>query len=148
MRSLSCVCVFVLISAPAAAQDVGERTTRPEAMLSGLSPGQDDLREAIAAAEAHPLGTRDNPVRVGGPDGERAYIARLRCGDGSLPRVGPRAGAGVGAFGTVVAGYALDCGAAAPGRTELIMDMYHSEHAEDRAPAGFNILPRRPVDPE
>ena len=37
----------------------------------------------VAAAEAHPLGSLENPVRVGGPDGERAYLARLRCTNGS-----------------------------------------------------------------
>ena len=150
MRLLSCVCALALLAAPAAAQNVGERTTSPEAMLAelGLAPGQDDLREAIAAAEAHPLGTRENPVRVGGPNGERAYIVRLRCGDGAPPRVGQRASAGVGAFGTIVDVYPIDCGAAAPGRTDLIMDMYHSEHEDDRAPPGFAILPRRTAGSE
>ena len=148
MRLLPCFGALALLAAPAAAQDVGEPTWSPEAMLDelGLAPEEDDLREAIAAAEAHPLGSRENPVRVGGPNGERAYIARLRCSDGSPPRVGQRSNAGVGAFGTIVDVYPLDCGAAAPGRTDLVMDMYHSEHAEDRAPAGFNILPRRTAD--
>jgi hypothetical protein len=106
-----------------------------------LAPGQDDLREALAAAEAHPLGTAQNPIRVGGPEGERAYIARLRCGDGSRPEVGQRANAGVGAFGTIVDIYPLDCGRAAPGRFQLVMDMYHEEHRETRAPAGFTLVP-------
>jgi hypothetical protein len=144
MRLLSCVCALVLFSAPAAAQELGERTRSPESLLSelGLAPGQDDLREAIAAAEAHPLGSMGNPVRVGGPPGERSYLARLRCADGSAPRVGQRGSAGVGAFGTIVDAYPLDCGDAAPGQITLVMDMYHSEHAEDRPPPGFAILPR------
>ena len=132
----------ILAAAPAAAQtNPGDRTMSPEQMLRdfGLAPDQDDLREALAAAEAHPLGTMRNPVRVGGPHGERAYIARLRCSDGSPPRVGQRANAGVGAFGTIVDVYPLDCGNAAPGRFELVMDMYHEEHREDRAPAGFTL---------
>ncbi|WP_129793379.1 hypothetical protein [Sphingosinicella sp. CPCC 101087] len=144
MRLLPFACTVALLTAPAAAQELGERTRSPESLLSefGLAPGQDDLSEAIAAAQAHPLGSRENPVRVGGPEGERAYIARLRCADGSAPRVGQRGSAGVGAFGTVVDVYPLDCGSAAPGRTSLIMDMYHSEHEEDGAPPGFAILPR------
>ena len=144
MRSLSFACALALLAAPAAAQELGERTRSPEAMLGelGLAPGQDDLSEAIAAAQAHPLGSMENPVRVGGPTGERAYIARLRCADGTLPRVGRRGSAGVGAFGTIVDAYPLDCGDAAPGRTTLVMDMYHEEHAEDRAPPGFTIVPR------
>jgi hypothetical protein len=48
-------------------------------------------------------------------EGARSYLARLRCADGSAPKVGPRADGGVGAYGTVVDAYALDCGAAAPG---------------------------------
>jgi hypothetical protein len=131
-----------LISAPASAQELGARTRSPQSLLQGLglAPGQDDLSAAVAAAAAHPLGSRENPVRVGGPDGERAYIARLRCADGAAPRVGPRGSAGVGAFGTVVDVYPLDCGAAAPGSLDLVLDMYHEEHREDRAPPGFTIL--------
>lgn len=121
---------------------VGQRTANPDSLLAemGLAPDQDDLAAAIAAAAAHPLGSLQNPVRVGGPDGERAYIARLRCGDGSAPRVGQRGSMGEGAFGSIVDGYPLDCGAAAPGRTTLVMDMYHEEHREDRAPAGFTLV--------
>ena len=148
MRRLSLLLAFSILAAPAAAQQqsppIGQRTITPEQLLAqmGLAPDQDDLAEAIAAAAAHPLGSRANPVRVGGPEGERAYIARLRCADGSAPRVGQRSNAGVGAFGTIVDVYPLDCGAAAPGRTELVMDMYHAEHSENRAPAGFAIVPR------
>ena len=131
----------LVLAASAAAQtppqgQLGARTTSPAEMLSQIE--QDDLAEALAAAAAHPLGTRENPVRVGGPEGERAYIARLRCPGGAEPAVGPRRDAGVGGFGTVVASYALDCGTT---RFDLVMDMYHEEHREERAPAGFAILP-------
>ena len=134
--------VALTIAVPALAQELGERTRSPSTMVPGLAPGQDDLAEALAAAAAHPLGTLENPVRVGGPEGERAYIARLRCADGRTPQVGARSAAGVGAFGTVVGAWALDCGSAAPGRTTLVMDMYHEEHVEDRAPPGFTIQAR------
>lgn len=140
MRQLVPAALF-LLAMPAVAQELGERTSRPESMLPalGLAPGQDDLAEAIAAAEAHPLGSIDNPVRVGGPEGERAYIARLRCADGAAPRVGGRADAGVGAFGTLVAAYPLRCGGA---ESRIAFDMYHEEHVETRAPAGFTLAPR------
>ena len=103
MRILIFAAALVL-AAPAAAQELGARTRSPESILSelGLAPDQDDLAAAIAAADAHPLGTAENPVRVGGPPGERAYIARLRCADGAAPRIGKRGSAGVGAFGTIV----------------------------------------------
>ena len=140
--------LFILFTAtlavPASAQDkIGERTASPEQVLGmlGLGSSDEDLDEAVAKAAAYPLGTAKNPVRVGGPEGERAYIARLRCGDGSRPKVGQRGSAGVGAFGTIVDLYPLDCGSAAPGRFELVMDMYHEEHKEQRAPAGFAIDP-------
>lgn len=122
---------------------IGQRSSTPEQMLRelGLAPNPDEEAAAIAAAQRHPLGTMENPVRVGGPTGERAYIARLRCSDGSAPRVGQRGSMGVGAFGTIVDAYPLDCGSAAPGRFTLIMDMYHDEHREERAPAGFTIVP-------
>lgn len=145
MRSPFFLAAAALLAASSApAQELGERSRAPEQILAelGLAPDQDDLAEAIAAADAHPLGTRANPVRVGGPAGERAYIARLRCADGRSPRVGRRGSAGTGAFGTIVDVYPLDCGAAAPGRIELVMDMYHSEHEEDRAPPGFSMIPR------
>ncbi|MGZ8283519.1 MAG: hypothetical protein ACXWUN_11315 [Allosphingosinicella sp.] len=143
MRSLCLFLAALFLAAPASAQELGERTRSPQSMVPGLglAPGQDDLAEAIAAAAAFPLGSIENPVRVGGPEGERAYLARLRCANGSPPQVGPRLDAGVGAFGTIVGAYALDCGPAAPGRTRLVMDMYHEEHREDRAPPGFTVAP-------
>jgi hypothetical protein len=100
------------------------------------------IAAAIEAAAAHPLGSTENPVRVGGPSGERAYIARLRCADGSRPRVGQRGSMGIGPFLMIVDAYPLDCGEAAPGRTTLMMDMYHPGHREDRPPPGFSIAPR------
>ena len=69
MRLALFLACLVTVAAPAAAQDLGARTAAPQSHLpaAGLAPGQDDLAEAIAAAEAHPLGTLANPVRVGGP---------------------------------------------------------------------------------
>lgn len=133
-----------LAAAPASAQKLGERTVPPEQLLAelGLGVSDEELARAIAAADAHPLGTLENPVRVGGPAGERAYLARLRCGDGAVPRVGARVTGEIGAFGTIVDIYPLDCGAAAPGSTRIVMDMYHSEHDEVRAPAGFSLAAR------
>lgn len=134
-------CALAALAAPASAQKLGERTTPPEQLLAelGLGVSDEELARAIAAASAFPLGTAENPVRVGGPDGERAYIAHLRCADGKPPAAGQRASAGVGAFGTIVDRFPLDCGAAAPGKTMIVLDMYHEEHVETRAPAGFTL---------
>ena len=146
MRGFPMVFILLALTAevPAAAEDkIGQRTATPQQVLDMIGVGVSDaeLDRAVAEAAAHPLGSAKNPVRVGGPEGERAYIARLRCGDGSRPKVGQRGSAGVGAFGTIVDLYPLDCGSAAPGRLELVMDMYHEEHKEQRAPAGFAIDP-------
>ena len=140
MRHLFPILAAALAAAPASAQRLGERTTSPEAMVAQMDRGspEDELRAIAAAADAHPLGTVQNPIRVGGPDGERAYIARLRCTDGSAPRVGARSEAGVGAFGSIVGAVAIACGSSS-GR--LVFDQYHEEHVENRAPTGFTLLP-------
>jgi hypothetical protein len=121
----------------------GQRDVAPAQLLGQASAGDvvDEIEAQAAAAAAYPLGTAENPVRVGGPEGERAYLARLRCSNGRPPAVGARREAGVGAYGSVVASYEVDCGAAAPGRASIVLDMYHAEHREGRAPAGFTIAP-------
>lgn len=143
MRRLSFLLMTITLAAgaSAAAQKIGERNGAPEQLFEGIGEGVSDaeLQRAIAAAAAHPLGTLANPVRVGGPEGARAYLARLRCADGSRPRIGPRVDGGVGAYGTVVDGYGLDCGSGAPGRAQLVFDKYHEEHVETRPPSGFTL---------
>jgi hypothetical protein len=125
---------------PVSARPPREQSPTPVNLFAEIGTGVSD-DAAIMAAAAHPLGTLNNPVRVGGPEGERTYLARLRCADGSAPQVGARASAGVGAFGSVTAAYALDCGAAAPGKINVVMDMYHDEHDEKHAPDGLTIAP-------
>jgi len=144
-RYLPAVLVLATIAAPAgAAPPVGKRTTTPAQILGamGQTDPEAELRQQVAAASAHPLGTIDNPVRAGGPEGERFYLGRLRCADGSIPHVGAARPGGVGAFGSVVDLFPLDCGAAAPGKSVLLIDKYDEEHVEDRAPPGFAIVPR------
>jgi hypothetical protein len=136
----------LLLSAPAAAQtpNLGRRTAPPEQSMAGIGTGSSDaeIARAEAAAAAFPLGSLQNPVRVGGPEGERAYVARLRCADGRPPRSGiPRHG-GADSYGSLADLVPLDCGATAPGRTEIAVDLYFEEHREDRAPQGFTLVPR------
>jgi hypothetical protein len=141
MRLSPVLLAAALVAAPAAAQKLGARTASPEQVLDGMAPA-DPMAEAdriAQAAAAHPLGTVENPVRVGGPEGARAYLARLRCADGSPPRLGSRSPGGVGAYGTLTERYSLDCGAAAPGRVTLAFDFYHEEHVETRPAAGFAL---------
>jgi hypothetical protein len=136
---LSILLLAALAAAPAAAQKLGARTATPQRELGDMAPA-DPMAEAeriAAAAAAHPLGSVANPVRVGGPQGARAYIARLRCADGTRPQVGARSTGAVGAYGTLTERYPLDCGAAAPGRVILAFDFYHEEHVETRPAPGF-----------
>lgn len=133
----------VSIAAPAAAQQqprLGQRTTSPEAMVAQMNPAspEDEMSQMIAAADAHPLGSAENPIRVAGPAGERAYLARLRCAGGTVPRIGPRGEGGVGAYGSVVSAYELRCGDSV---SRLLFDIYQEENIETRPPAGFTYVP-------
>jgi hypothetical protein len=141
MRILTVLAAAALLASPAAAQKLGARTASPGQMLGDMAAAdpEAEAEQIAAAAAAHPLGTVENPVRVGGPEGARDYIARLRCADGSRPRPGRHTAGAVGAYGTVTERYPLDCGAAAPGRVALVVDYYHEEHVEKRPAAGFAI---------
>ena len=136
------IAALLILAAPALAQQprLGQRTTSPEAMAAQMSQAspEEEMRALAAAADAHPLGTLENPVRVGGPAGERAYLARLRCASGAAPRIAARREAGTDAFGTVAAAYEVICGEAT---ARIVFDMYHEEHVETRAPAGFTLAP-------
>lgn len=144
MRLFAFLLLASTLAAPAAAQKIGERTAAPAEILAQMGSGNSDeeIARAIAAASAFPLGTAENPIRVGGPEGARAYAMRLRCADGSAPTVGTGEAAGIGAFGSVVNALAINCGAAAPGQARLVFDIYHAGHREDRAPAGFTLAAR------
>ena len=139
-RFLAAATAALLAASPAAAvQKIGARTQAPETVLAEMGEGNSDaeLARAIAAASTFPLGSVQNPVRVGGPQGQQAFLLRLRCEDGSRPTVGQGADAGPGGFGSGVQRFQLDCGSAAPGKQDLMLDKYHQEHRETRAPAGF-----------
>ena len=130
-----------LLASTASAKPPREESPAPRDMLAQVGGGNTDaeLESAIAAASAHPLGTAANPVRVAGPEGAQAYVARLRCSNGAEAKVGASRDGGVGAYGSIVRLYPIDCGSAAPGRVDLLFDIYHEEHVETRAPAGFRF---------
>jgi hypothetical protein len=94
------------------------------------------LEAAIRAAEALPLGSDKNPVRVNMPVGEQAYLRRLRCEDGNAPGFDRGGSVGRGPFGFIVDVYNVTC----PGKAavEVYMDMYH-ERRENRPVPGFTI---------
>lgn len=97
------------------------------------------LEKAIAEASKHPLGSEENPVRVNMPQGQRAYLSRLRCANGKKPEFERQGSVGAGPFGSIVDVYAVDCGKAAPGNVAVYMDMYHSDHDEKNPVPGFTI---------
>ena len=140
MRFILFLAASALTAAPLQAQKIGARTEASLRILSEAGAGNSDaeLASAIAASAAQPLGSLENPVRVGGPDGERRYLARLRCPGGAVPKIGPRASSGPGAFGSVTATYSVQCNAAAPARP-VVIDMYHAEHEESAAPQGLTL---------
>jgi hypothetical protein len=140
-KSLILFGAAAFLAAPLSAKPPREESPAPRDVLADIGRGNTDeaLRQAIAEAGAHPLGTLANPVRTAGPEGAQAYVGRLRCADGSSAKIGARRDGGVGAYGSIVHVYPVDCGAAAPGKVDLLVDIYHEENAETRAPAGFTL---------
>ena len=109
-------------------------------MLAGQSQKSGSaLDRAVSAAGRHPFGSQQNPVRVTMPAGERAYLARLRCSDGQAPQFERMGSFGAGPYGNILDGYTVDCGAAAPGKVQIFMDMYHGGYVETRPVPGFTI---------
>ena len=109
MRIAPIALICLAFAAPVAAQqpqpqgELGDRSQSPEALfreMSSETPEQ-EMARLVAAAAAYPLGTIENPVRVGGPNGERTYLARLSCVDGTPIHVGARSEAGQGGFGAI-----------------------------------------------
>jgi hypothetical protein len=121
---------------PAAAQQRPNeaRDMMREMGLKGMSAKK--LAKAIAKAEAHPLGSKSNPIRENMPQGQLAYLRRLRCSGGEAPGFERKGSVGMGVYGNIVDLYAVTCPGAAP--VEIYMDMYH-DGPENRPVAGFTL---------
>lgn len=100
--------------------------------------GAAQLEAAIAAASEHPLGSARNPIRAQAPQGQRAYLDRLRCADNSAPRYARIGNLGAGVYGTIVDEYRVTCPGSAA--VTVVMDMYHRGHVEMKAVPGFTIV--------
>jgi hypothetical protein len=133
---------IALVAALAASLGLSACATPQDEELTGgifgpaLSPSE--MEKAFAAAEAHPLGSEQNPVRVNMPPGERAYLDRLRCSDGSAPQHERGGSVGVGPFGNILDVYDVKCATSTPASSYVYMDMYH-DHVEVRPVSGFTI---------
>lgn len=108
-------------------------------LFSGGRASGAELDRRIADASSHPLGSRENPVRVNMPEGQRGYLARLRCADGRAPEFMRVGSYGAGPFGSIIDGYDVRCVDAEPARSMIFMDMYHPNHDERAPPPGFTL---------
>lgn len=102
-------------------------------------PSGPALDQMIEAARAYPLGSRENPVRADAPMGQHRYLDRLRCTNGSAPTYDRVGNFGLGVFGTIIDGYAVECEGSGPASTTIYMDMYHEGYSEPEAVPGFSI---------
>ena len=127
-------------SAALAAPPRQESPANPETLRSfGQGSSDEAMARAIEAANAHPLGTLQNPIRVGGPDDARRYVSTLRCTDGTTPRIAREAPGSIGAFGTLTTMVTLACGSTT--NAPLAFDFYQEEYRETRPAPGFQIAP-------
>jgi len=142
MRNILLLAAMFSISLPAqATKPPREESPASKEALNAFGSGNSDeeMAAAIAAANAHPLGTLDNPIRAEGPEGSYAYLARLRCADGSPIALGTKTTGAVDVFGSVTEVHPVSCGKGAP--TNLFFDIYQAENIEKRPPAGFIFAP-------
>jgi hypothetical protein len=137
MKITSMMTALALLSACATSEDASlDRMLSGQSQMSGKK-----LERAIAEASAFPFGSQRNPVRASMPPGQHAYLGRLRCSDGKAPKFERVGSYGIGVYGNILDGYSVDCGAAAPGKVEIFMDMYHAGYVEARPVPGFTIVP-------
>lgn len=130
--------MVLTISGPVAARD------RNDALLQKMLSGgpmldEPELSRRIAQAEKYPLGSKDNPVRVAMPQGQREYLSSLRCSDGSVPSFFRTGNLGMGIYMSMIDDYLVDCGSVAPGQVHVVMDMYFPNHKESRPVPSFTM---------
>src|SRR5262245_9359967 len=107
-------------------------------MLAGRAP-KALTAEQLARVQKNPLGSKENPVRVQGVEGEYRYLARLRCPEGKPPVVDRIGSAGdPSPYGSIMDIYNVVCDAP-PNRT-VFVDMYHRGYVELAAVPGFTIV--------
>lgn len=134
---------MAMIAASAALAACTTSPTADDGDLLGFMDGSDPAEAARIAQRVsiHPLGSDKNPVRADMPRGQRAYLARLRCQDGTAPAFERVGSMGMSPYGGVVDGYEVICAGGKPQTALIHIDMYHPGHVEQNAPPGFVIVP-------
>jgi len=142
MRVIAILGLMLTVSACAGAGGDGGLDLMSGGRLKGKA-----LEARINIAARLPLGSHDNPVRAEMPDGQRAYLARLRCGDGAVPAFERTGSYGPGPFGSIIDGYRVTCAVAELKERQVFMDMYHPGHVELAPVPGFAIVPPTAAKP-
>ena len=117
-------------------------------MMEGFGiaiPSDKQYKKLVKKAYKHPLGSQKNPVRADAAQGQREYLNRLRCADGSRPEYARSGNVGEGVYGYIVDLYEVDCGDAAPGTTQVYMDLYHGGYVEQELVEGFYFEDQLPA---
>lgn len=134
LRTLACAVAIALSGCATAKDDEDADFT---AMFSGTAPHAVLSSAEQAAVDRLPLGSEGNPVRAQMPAGEREYLSRLRCPDGTPPTFERLGSVGLSPYGAIMDVYSVQCGTAAP--VEVYIDMYHAGYIEKRPVEGFSI---------
>lgn len=117
--------------------------TTPSTDSAALATAPDN-KPAIAQLElaAGSFGSEQNPVRARMPQGQRAYLDRLRCASGDAPGYRRIGSGGRSPHGGIIDMYSVTC----EGSSTVViwMDMYH-EHVEEEPVDGFTIIPSSSV---
>jgi hypothetical protein len=137
MKRISLALLVAAVSG--CASTTGGTENSLDSLLSLQAPRAKLSSAELTKVRKHPLGSSGNPVRAEGPGGERAYLQRLRCPEGTPPifnRIGS-SGNGLSPYGAIMDLYEVACDAP-PART-IYIDMYHPGHVESRAVPGFTM---------
>src|SRR5689334_2987149 len=98
IKSVCAGCALALAGMASAAQAIDDDEILAR-MLAGESVLQGkELDKALEKASAYPLGSRENPVRASHPQGQRAYLNRLRCSGGDRPTYSRAGNLGPGVY--------------------------------------------------
>ena len=112
---------------PAGAAEAAKPEARSDAPAAG---------GALASPTGQQLGSKENPIKCDMPDGERAYLTRLRGPNGEVPKINRRGSTGKGPDGHVMDIYVVVLGKQ---QIEVYMDMHHPGHVEEKPIDGFTL---------